>query len=66
MPVILIDKKEHFMNGLMNKYKHMSCIHSMYHFSDMRFKVRSIQDISYISPENTVKPCKTFTNIFIL
>ena len=52
------------MNELMNKYKHLPCIHSMYHFNDMRFKVRNIQGISYISPGNAVKICKTFTNVF--
>ena len=53
------------MNELMNKYKHMPCTHSMYHFSGIRFKVRNIQDISNLSPENAVKTCETFTNIFI-
>ena len=43
------------MNELMNKYKHIPCINSMYHFSDARFKVRNIQHTSYISPENTVR-----------
>ena len=43
------------MNELMNKYKHIPCINSMYQFSDARFKVRNIQHTSYISPENTVR-----------
>ena len=43
------------MNELMIKYKHIPCIHSMHHFSDTRFEVRNIQDISYISPENAVR-----------
>ena len=43
------------MNELINKYKHIPCIHSMYHFNDARFKVRNKQDISYISAENAVR-----------
>ena len=53
------------MNELMNKYKPIAYTRSMYHFSGMRFKVQNIQYISNISPENAVKTCETFTNIFI-
>ena len=43
------------MNELMNNYKHILCINSIYHFSDARFNMRNIQGTSYISPENTVR-----------
>ena len=51
----------------MNKYKHMPCFYSMYHFSDVWFKVRNIQDISYMNQENAVRllPGRIFNRNFI-